>query len=144
MRIIGEGPLRADLEAWIADHDAGGWVDLLGHVDASQLRDEYRRAWIVASASLAEGWGLSLTEARGVRHAGRGHRHPRPPLLGGRRRDRRARRAGRPRRGASPPSWATTTLRHRLADGALARARTLTWDASALGVLRVFHRVLCT
>jgi D-inositol-3-phosphate glycosyltransferase len=33
-------------------------------------------------------------------------------------------------------------LRERLAAGALARARTLTWDASALGVLRVFHRVV--
>ncbi|MGH9272472.1 MAG: glycosyltransferase family 4 protein, partial [Ilumatobacteraceae bacterium] len=32
--------------------------------------------------------------------------------------------------------------RGRLADAALARARTLTWDASALGVLRVLHRVV--
>ena len=35
---------------------------LLGHVTRGQLRDEYRRAWVVGSASLAEGWGLSLTE----------------------------------------------------------------------------------
>jgi glycosyltransferase involved in cell wall biosynthesis len=33
-------------------------------------------------------------------------------------------------------------LRRRLADAALARARTLTWDASALGVLRVFHQAV--
>jgi glycosyltransferase involved in cell wall biosynthesis len=33
-------------------------------------------------------------------------------------------------------------LRQRLADAALTRARTLTWDASALGILRVFHRVV--
>ena len=62
LRIVGDGPLRPELEAWIRDHDAGGWATLLGHVTRGQLRDEYRRAWIVASASLAEGWGLSLTE----------------------------------------------------------------------------------
>ena len=64
VRIVGEGPLRADLERWIAEHDAAGWVDLLGHLSRGQLRDEYRRAWLVGSASLAEGWGLSLTEGR--------------------------------------------------------------------------------
>ena len=63
VRIVGEGPLRTDLERWIAEHGAAGWVELLGHVSRDRLRDEYRRAWLVASASLAEGWGLSLTEA---------------------------------------------------------------------------------
>ena len=62
VRIIGDGPLRPELEAWIRDHDAAGWATLLGHVTRGQLRDEYRRAWVVGSASLAEGWGLSLTE----------------------------------------------------------------------------------
>ena len=37
---------------------------------------------------------------------------------------------------------ADDALRQRLGDAALARARTLTWDASALGILRVFHRVV--
>ena len=62
LRIIGEGPQRGELERWIADHDAAGWVELPGWVSRPQLRDEYRRAWVVASASLAEGWGLTLTE----------------------------------------------------------------------------------
>ena len=53
LRIIGEGPLRPDLEAWVDAHGARGWVDLPGHVDRSALREDYRRAWVVASASLA-------------------------------------------------------------------------------------------
>jgi len=35
-------------------------------------------------------------------------------------------------------------LRARLATAATARARTLTWDASARGVLRVFHDAVVT
>ncbi len=38
-------------------------MHLLGHVERDELRAEYRRAWVVASGSLAEGWGLTLTEA---------------------------------------------------------------------------------
>ena len=40
------------------------WVDAAGTTSTvTTLLDEYRRAWVVASASLAEGWGLTLTEA---------------------------------------------------------------------------------
>ncbi|HEX4981338.1 MAG TPA: glycosyltransferase family 4 protein, partial [Ilumatobacteraceae bacterium] len=63
VRIIGEGPERAVLEDWIRRHDAASWVTLVGYVPHDQLASEYRRAWIVASASIAEGWGLALTEA---------------------------------------------------------------------------------
>ena len=63
LRIAGDGSARRRAGAWIEDHDARGWAQLLGHMAREQLRDEYRRAWLVASASLAEGWGLSLTEA---------------------------------------------------------------------------------
>ena len=106
----------------------GAGPTLLGHVPRGQLRDEYRRAWLVASASLAEGWGLSLTEGAACGTPGRGHRHQRPPLLGRRRAHRPARRARRPRPGdrrrARRPD-----RRARLGAAALARARTLTWDA---------------
>ncbi|MDQ3469604.1 MAG: glycosyltransferase family 4 protein, partial [Actinomycetota bacterium] len=63
LRIIGDGPVRAELAQWAADHDAQSWIELPGHVTRPELRDEYRRAWVVASASLVEGWGLTLTEA---------------------------------------------------------------------------------
>ncbi len=141
LRIIGEGPLRPDLEAWVDAHGARGWVDLPGHVDRSALRDDYRRAWVVASGSLAEGWGLTLTEGAACRTPAvatdiSGHRcsvvdgetgvlAP-PEQLGA----------------ALASVLADAERRERLADAALARARTLTWDSSALGVLRVFHRVV--
>src|SRR4029453_11306584 len=63
LRLIGDGPLRGELVAWVQAHGAQDWVDLPGHLDRPALRDEYRRAWVVASGSLAEGWGLTMTEA---------------------------------------------------------------------------------
>ena len=139
IRIVGEGPLRPELERWIAAHDAAAWVELPGHLSGDALRDEYRRAWVVASASLAEGWGLSLTEGAAcgtpaVATDIRGHRCSvvdgvtgvlaAPADLGR----------------ALADVLSKHAERDRLAAAALARARTLTWDASALGVLQVFHR----
>jgi glycosyltransferase involved in cell wall biosynthesis len=141
VRIIGDGPSRAELSQWIARHRAGDWVELIGHVARPQLRDHYRQAWVVASASLAEGWGLSLTEAAAcgtpaVATDIRGHRSS---VVDG-------------RTGVlAPPAELGHALASVLGDGdrraelaraALDRARTLTWDASALGILRVFSRVV--
>ncbi|HEY3484143.1 MAG TPA: glycosyltransferase family 4 protein [Ilumatobacteraceae bacterium] len=140
LRIVGEGPERAALEQWIERHGAT-WVTLAGHVPREQLRDEYSRAWLVASASVAEGWGLALTEAAAcgtpaVATDISGHRSSvvdgvtglLVPLeqLGDRIAD----------------VLLDPTLRERLAAAAEARARTLTWDASALGITRVLHRVV--
>ncbi len=61
--IVGTGPRRAELEALIASQGAGDWIELAGRVDLDQLVALYRRAWLVASASRSEGWGLTLTEA---------------------------------------------------------------------------------
>jgi len=63
LMIIGDGPLRAYLEQRIVALGAGEWVQLAGRSSRAELIDAYRRAWVVASASLAEGWGLTLTEA---------------------------------------------------------------------------------
>jgi glycosyltransferase involved in cell wall biosynthesis len=141
VQLVGDGPERPALERWIAEHDAADWIGIAGHLRREALRAEYRRAWVVASASLAEGWGLSLTEGAAcgtpaVATDIRGHRcsvvDGSTGLL-------------------APPEelGAVLTqvlldaeLRQRLTTSALARARTLTWDASALGVLRVFHRVV--
>ena len=64
LHLVGDGPMRADLDALVAQHDAAGWVSFAGHISHDELVDVYRRAWLVSSASLAEGWGLTLTEAR--------------------------------------------------------------------------------
>jgi glycosyltransferase involved in cell wall biosynthesis len=141
LRIIGEGPVRIDLARWVERHRAGGWVELIGHVSRPDLRDHYRQAWVVASASLVEGWGLSLTEAAAcgtpaVATDIRGHRcsvvdgstgvlvpvEDLGPAL--------AEVLGDERR------------REELAAAAVARARTLTWDATSLGIFRVFHKIV--
>lgn len=63
VEIVGEGPLRSELEGWITEHDASSWAVLRGRVSDDDLVRTYCRAWIVASASLAEGWGMTITEA---------------------------------------------------------------------------------
>jgi glycosyltransferase involved in cell wall biosynthesis len=78
--IVGEGYERGRLEAQRHRLGADGWVRFPGRVPLAELVDLYRRAWVVASASLAEGWGMSLTEAAAcgtpaVATAVTGHRH---------------------------------------------------------------------
>lgn len=65
LTIVGEGPERPRLEHWIAENEARTWVHLVGRVERERLRTLYRESWLVMSASLAEGWGLTLTEAAG-------------------------------------------------------------------------------
>ncbi len=60
--LIGDGPDRPLVESWVEDHDASSWVTLHGRVADDDLLEAYRRAWLVVSASHAEGWGMSLTE----------------------------------------------------------------------------------
>lgn len=62
---IGEGEQRGVLEQMIRDHDAGSWVRLVGRVSDAELVEWYQRAWLVSSMSLAEGWGMTITEAAG-------------------------------------------------------------------------------
>ena len=61
--IVGEGYERDDLERQIAALGAEEWCTLAGRVDDDELVAHYQRAWVVASASRAEGWGMTLTEA---------------------------------------------------------------------------------
>lgn len=143
VRLIGGGPLRGELSAWVIANDAGEWVDIVGRLDRRELVHEYGRAWVVLSASLAEGWGLTLTEAAAcgtpaVATDIGGHRcsvlDGSTGLL-----------ASPERLGDALTTVLTDhSLRARLGEAALARARTLTWEASATGVLRVFHRETLT
>ena len=61
--IAGEGYERPALEALIHDAGAESWISLPGYVSEDDLIDLYRRAWLVASTSLREGWGMTVTEA---------------------------------------------------------------------------------
>ena len=143
LTIVGDGPERAAL-ADQADRLGGrDWVEFAGRIDLDALIDAYRRSWIVASASLAEGWGLSLTEAAGCRTPAvatdiRGHRSSvldgetgllaAPDQLGD----------------AIARVLTDHELRARLGDAAERRVRAMTWDATAAGVLSVLHRAAVT
>ncbi len=61
--IAGEGYERPALEAQIARAGAGDWIELRGFVDDDELLELYRSSWLVASSSLREGWGMTVTEA---------------------------------------------------------------------------------
>ncbi len=136
--IVGEGPLRPVLEQRIAHHRAGDWIHLAGKLSRAELVELYQQAWLVTSASLAEGWGLTLTEAAAcgtpaVATDINGHRSSVVDGVTG---------------VLVPLEHLGDTIadvllddprRSRLADAALARARTLTWEASARGVLEGLH-----
>ncbi len=129
--IIGEGSERPALEALRDELGATEWVSLPGRVDDAALVDWYRRAWVVASSSQREGWGMTLTEAAAcgtpaVATAIAGHADAvldgesgllvedlddLPTALG--------------------RVLGDEVLRSRLSKGALVRARWFTWDATA-------------
>jgi glycosyltransferase involved in cell wall biosynthesis len=126
------------LEANVARHHAQDWITLAGRLDHEQLVALYQSAWLVTSASLAEGWGLTLTEAAAcgtpaVATDVNGHRSSvvdgttgvLVPLeqLGS----------------ALADVLLDAPRRSALGSAALARARTLTWESSARGVLQALH-----
>jgi glycosyltransferase involved in cell wall biosynthesis len=61
--IAGEGYERPMLESLIRSKRAEDWISLPGFVDDAALIDLYRQAWVLASSSLREGWGMTVTEA---------------------------------------------------------------------------------
>ena len=63
LEVIGSGEAEADLRRIVARLGAGSWVRFLGRVSEDRLIEAYRRAWVVASTSTSEGWGMTLTEA---------------------------------------------------------------------------------
>ncbi len=63
LRIVGEGYEQDNLRSLIRNLDAEDWAHLVGSVSDDELTELYQQAWIVASSSISEGWGMSLTEA---------------------------------------------------------------------------------
>lgn len=134
--IVGEGFERTHLEGLVRELDAEGWVRFEGRLRDDEVVARYREAWVVASASSDEGWGMTLTEAaacgtpavatRIAGHVDSVH-HDRSGLLA----DSPAELAAALRAVLSDPA-----LRRRLEEGALERASELTWDRTALEVLQ--------
>ncbi len=134
--IVGEGAEREALDALVSDLDASSWVHFAGRLSSDDLVALYRRAWVLTSASVAEGWGMTITEAAACGTPAvvtdvAGHRDAvidgvtgvlaDPAHLGD----------------ALSAALTDVALRQRLGAGALARAGELTWGATAAGTLSV-------
>ncbi len=129
--IIGEGYERPALDALRARLGATDWLEMPGHVTDEEQVSWYRRAWVVASSSQREGWGMTLSEAAAcgtpaVATAIAGHAdavlHGESGLLVDDVGDLGS---------ALARVLDDDVLRSRLAKGALVRARWFTWDATA-------------
>jgi glycosyltransferase involved in cell wall biosynthesis len=56
--VVGDGPDRGRLASLLPP-----WATMTGRVEHAALLAAYRSAWVVASASVVEGWNMTLTEA---------------------------------------------------------------------------------
>ncbi|KAK1177944.1 glycosyltransferase [Streptomyces sp. NBS 14/10] len=63
LHIVGDGEARQDLAALVDELGVGHCVVLRGRVPQDERDALVDSAWITATASLAEGWGLSVMEA---------------------------------------------------------------------------------
>lgn len=135
LTIVGEGYERRNLDQLVRALDAESWVTFAGRVTDDELVDLYRRAWVVASASSHEGWGMTLTEAAAcgtpaVATRISGHLDAVAEGRGGLLAE-----DDRELRDQLVAVLGDTDLRRRLSDGALAHAREFTWAATAAGTL---------
>jgi glycosyltransferase involved in cell wall biosynthesis len=135
--IIGEGYERPMLEELRHAMGADDWLDLPGRVTDQELVGWYQKAWVVASSSLREGWGMTLTEAGAcgtpaVATDIAGHRDAvvdgQSGLLAG---------TNDALAASLVRVLSDEELRARLSAGAAARAARLTWDATARATLEL-------
>jgi glycosyltransferase involved in cell wall biosynthesis len=63
IRLVGDGPERANLEQLAGALGLGGTVEFAGHVSFDELAREYARAQVFCLPSLQEGFGLAFVEA---------------------------------------------------------------------------------
>lgn len=133
----GSGYEQAALVECVARLDAESWVYMPGRLRLDEIVDLYRRAWVLASASHVEGWGMTITEAGACGTPAVvsdivGHRdavvHGVTGLLADSDDD-----LG----DAIARVLVDTELRATLGRHAQARASSLSWSATALGTLEV-------
>ncbi len=135
--IVGDGPDRPRVEDRVRALGCSGWLELAGRVDDDELLRLYREAWVLASASSAEGWGLTITEAAACGTPAVATRIPghEDAVLDG----------VSGLLASDPCAFADQlsavlcdgALRARLAHGALERVAGLRWSQTALRLLRI-------
>lgn len=62
LEIVGDGPEAASIQRLVRDLGLTKSVTLHGRLSPELLLQAYQRARVVASASISEGWGMTLTE----------------------------------------------------------------------------------
>ncbi|MHB8218841.1 MAG: glycosyltransferase family 4 protein [Acidimicrobiales bacterium] len=133
--LVGEGYERPALESLRHRLGADDWIEIPGRLGDDDVADWYRKAWLVASASQREGWGMTLTEAGAcgtpaVATDIAGHRDAvvdgRTGLLAD---------GVEGLAGAMRQVLEDSALRSQLGRGALERARWFTWEATARSAL---------
>ncbi len=133
--IVGEGRERSSLQARVRELRAESYISLPGRVSPEDLVDVYRRAWVVASTSTREGWGLTLSEAAAcatpaVATRIPGHLdaidHAKTGMLVS---------SDTEFEGELESLLSDALLRRRLGRAACERVAPLTWDATAQGTL---------
>lgn len=63
MEILGDGPLRQELEALATELGIAGLVDFRGHVDSVRVSEAMRRSLVLLLPSTSEQFGLVVNEA---------------------------------------------------------------------------------
>jgi glycosyltransferase involved in cell wall biosynthesis len=61
--VVGSGDARPDAEEAARIHGVDDCVSFLGFVSEEEKADLYRQSWVLATASMVEGWGLTVIEA---------------------------------------------------------------------------------
>jgi len=140
LTIVGEGFERPELDKLVDRLDAGSWVTFAGRLDDDELVDLYQRAWVVASASSHEGWGMTITEAAACGTPSvvtriSGHTDAVVEGSSGLLADDADQLADH-----LADVLGDADLRARLSRGALDRAAELTWDHTARGALEALAR----
>lgn len=69
LRLIGDGPMRQQIEELVAREGLANEVELLGSKSAADVRSEMTNARIVTQPSLAEGLPVAIMEALALRRA---------------------------------------------------------------------------
>jgi glycosyltransferase involved in cell wall biosynthesis len=135
--IAGEGAERSHLEEQIGRRDAGSWITLPGRVDDDELIELYQRAWVLASPSAYEGWGLTITEAAAcatpaVASPITGHIDAVGDGITGFLAE-----PGPPMEARIDELLSDRLLRNRMSRAARRRSEQLTWDRTALETMRL-------
>lgn len=63
LKILGEGPLKSDLENYIESNNIKDFIQICGGISLIELKEEYRKSHFSILPSKSEGWPKAVAEA---------------------------------------------------------------------------------